>query len=310
MLKKYINPKFIIILSSILAIGELLNDLFYSTHNFSVMEIKQLFDPLNLDLAFNHHYRYNGLNYINAIFYLLLLLGVIAFVASKNKQSRLIQFVYSVIFFSNILAYVYSLLFYVFKVSFFRLELKNILLDIAFFSVQAIWIYVSYHVLQYFNERKELQCIEAEDGTGQTYFVTASIAQRWLHPVVDRLVTLVLFSPIIDFFMNLNIKNFTNAAILPATILFSILFYYLLYETVLGITPAKLITQTRVVGYNDKKPSFKTIFIRTICRLVPFEAFSFFAEDGWHDKWSQTVVVKEQDISLPIQTPSVEYIKA
>ena len=175
--------------------------------------------------------------------------------------------------------------------------------------MQAIWIYVSYHVLQYFNERKELQCIEAEDGTGQTYFVTASIAQRWLHPVVDRLVTLVLFSPIIDFFMDLNIKNITNAAILPATILFSILFYYLFYETVLGITPAKLITQTRVVGYNDKKLSFKTILIRTICRLVPFEAFSFFTEDGWHDKWSQTVVAKEQESVCQFKHPLLNILK-
>ncbi len=69
--------------------------------------------------------------------------------------------------------------------------------------------------------------------------------------------------------------------------------YYLFYEAVLGATPAKFLTGTRVVDYDGSKPRFKAIFVRTVSRLVPFEAFSFFADDGWHDKWSETMVAEE-----------------
>lgn len=41
------------------------------------------------------------------------------------------------------------------------------------------------------------------------------------------------------------------------------------------------------------KPTTKTVLIRSVCRLIPFEAFSFFENKnpiGWHDRFSHTVV--------------------
>jgi len=72
------------------------------------------------------------------------------------------------------------------------------------------------------------------------------------------------------------------------------LLYYLLFETVLGVTPGKLLTETRVINNEGKKPSPVNVAGRTFLRLIPFEALSFFGYKGLHDKLSNTSVVEEK----------------
>jgi uncharacterized RDD family membrane protein YckC len=69
--------------------------------------------------------------------------------------------------------------------------------------------------------------------------------------------------------------------------------YYVFCESVFGRTLGKLITGTRVVNKFGKTPDTKTILLRTLSRMVPFEAFSFLGSDprGWHDRWTDTYVV-------------------
>lgn len=74
-----------------------------------------------------------------------------------------------------------------------------------------------------------------------------------------------------------------------------LLFYYVLTERLFGCTLGKLITGTRVVDENGDRPGTVQIVLRTLIRFVPFEAFSVaFSSDGrgWHDRWSQTCVVR------------------
>ena len=69
--------------------------------------------------------------------------------------------------------------------------------------------------------------------------------------------------------------------------------YYVFFEGVIGATPGKMVTRTRVVGLDGGRPSFGQVFGRTLCRFVPFEAFSFLGGgSGWHDRWSKTRVVR------------------
>lgn len=69
--------------------------------------------------------------------------------------------------------------------------------------------------------------------------------------------------------------------------------YYLACEATMGRTVGKFVTGTRVVDVSGGKPTFGQIVIRTLCRLVPFEPFSFLFGDpvGWHDSWSKTRVI-------------------
>jgi uncharacterized RDD family membrane protein YckC len=73
--------------------------------------------------------------------------------------------------------------------------------------------------------------------------------------------------------------------------------YYLLFESIWNKTPAKFLTKTKVITKDGEKPSFKTILIRTLCRLIPFEAFSFLGSKnpvGWHDEISKTRVIDDK----------------
>lgn len=70
--------------------------------------------------------------------------------------------------------------------------------------------------------------------------------------------------------------------------------YYILFESVVGRTPGKLITGTRVVNDRGRKPTFGQILGRSFSRFIPFEAFSFLGQKGrgWHDSLPNTYVIK------------------
>ena len=76
-------------------------------------------------------------------------------------------------------------------------------------------------------------------------------------------------------------------------IFFSIFGYWIIFEHFFGQTPAKFITQTKVVTTDGRKPKFWTIVGRTLCRFIPFEPFSFLGSKpvGWHDSITNTRVV-------------------
>ena len=46
-----------------------------------------------------------------------------------------------------------------------------------------------------------------------------------------------------------------------------------------------------------KKPDSVTIILRSIIRIVPFEAFSCLGERGGHDMWSKTFVVSKKELA-------------
>lgn len=76
----------------------------------------------------------------------------------------------------------------------------------------------------------------------------------------------------------------------------SILIYYNVLEIFFSRTIGKFITKTVVVNINGEKPDSQEILIRSLCRLIPFEIFSFLGapNKGWHDSISKTYVVKKE----------------
>ena len=72
---------------------------------------------------------------------------------------------------------------------------------------------------------------------------------------------------------------------------------YLVYYTICekgfkGQTLGKLITGTRVIREDGDELTFKDALLRTLCRLVPFEALSAFGGYPWHDSWTKTRVIR------------------
>lgn len=140
--------------------------------------------------------------------------------------------------------------------------------------------------------------------------ILASNGQRFLNYVVDYAFTyafsymLGLLIPfLVNFLDSIGVTGFgiwvyslSNIAWIFISILLSS-GYYFLTEGVFGITLGKLITGTVVVDENGLKPDFRTIFKRTLCRSIPFDALSFLGSSrtgGWHDSISNTYVVNKQ----------------
>jgi len=69
--------------------------------------------------------------------------------------------------------------------------------------------------------------------------------------------------------------------------------YYSSFEVLTGRTIAKFITGTKVIDENGKTPDFGTIMLRSLCRFIPFEPFSFLGNERirWHNRLSKTRVV-------------------
>ena len=77
--------------------------------------------------------------------------------------------------------------------------------------------------------------------------------------------------------------------------------YYVFFESLYGQSPGKMIVGTIVVTEDGKRPHVGTIVIRSLCRFIPFEAFSFFGNPctGWHDTLSKTRVIRKKGFQYP-----------
>ena len=66
--------------------------------------------------------------------------------------------------------------------------------------------------------------------------------------------------------------------------------YYFIMEWTMGQTVGKMITKTKVVNsVTYKKPGVLRVLIRTLCRLIPIDFFSYlFIPIGIHDRVSRT----------------------
>jgi len=80
----------------------------------------------------------------------------------------------------------------------------------------------------------------------------------------------------------------------PFLVLISFFLYYISMESLLQQTVGKIITKTYVVNIDNTKPNLRTIFIRTLCRLIPLEPLTFvMSSNGLHDLLSKTTVIKK-----------------
>jgi uncharacterized RDD family membrane protein YckC len=71
--------------------------------------------------------------------------------------------------------------------------------------------------------------------------------------------------------------------------------YYAIFEATTGGTPAKLILGRTVIDEYGQRPDAGKLLLRSLSRMVPFEAFSCLGERGWHDTWTKTYVVRKEE---------------
>lgn len=137
--------------------------------------------------------------------------------------------------------------------------------------------------------------------------IPASKGKRFANFLIDYLGAFVFLTLIMSFLYLAgiwDIEEESTANDLKER-LFGMFFYavyYTLIESALGgKSLGKFVTRTKTVTIYGQKPDFVTFLKRSFSRIVPFEPFSFLgsSESGWHDRWSDTMVIDEKLSVLP-----------
>lgn len=135
---------------------------------------------------------------------------------------------------------------------------------------------------------------------------SVSPGPRFGHFFIDLIAfELIIYGVSYIFTILTSLSNFSvslNLTIGFVTGLILLLLYptlYALCEYKWQRTPGKYITRTIVIDEFGNKPDLRAIISRSLIRLVPFEPFSCYGGNysyGWHDKWTKTWVVTEDEL--------------
>ena len=126
----------------------------------------------------------------------------------------------------------------------------------------------------------------------------ANMLTRFLNFLIDSIVfaiiAIIIVSILVRYLPAFKVYNQLNNRIIAFVLYF---LYYFLFEIAFSSTPGKFITKTKVAdNLTFSRPSILKIFIRTLCRFIPFEALTIFFDENnltWHDKISKTTVINK-----------------
>jgi uncharacterized RDD family membrane protein YckC len=123
----------------------------------------------------------------------------------------------------------------------------------------------------------------------------ASRGQRFANYLIDQVVFLALAFLLGILLAIFNLVDQLNDLEINIIALLILYVYYAVMESAFGQTVGKLITGTIVVDLEGNRPSTKTILIRSLCRFIPFEPFSYLSDGpGWHDMLAKTKVISKK----------------
>ena len=138
------------------------------------------------------------------------------------------------------------------------------------------------------------------------YLDPAPVSLRFVNHLVDMIVFYVFFFVCMFVIgLLLAVSGDANAGGLGESGGGMMLFYLLafalmvVYYTLVegasgGRSIGKLMTGTVAVREDGGRITWKDALLRSLCRLIPFEAFSAFGGHPWHDTMTKTMVVKKQ----------------
>lgn len=136
----------------------------------------------------------------------------------------------------------------------------------------------------------------------------ASNGQRFLNYLVDSLFMRFVVSYgtsylLVEFLLATSPDTAYNwfgdegswGALYLIAILNHLVYYTICEKAFKGYTLGKLITGTRAIREDGQELTFKDAFLRSLIRLIPFEALSIWFGNGlWHDAWTKTKVIKSR----------------
>lgn len=142
----------------------------------------------------------------------------------------------------------------------------------------------------------------------------ASKGQRLANFFIDYIIRMVialaigallgLFCVLIDDYELLNSIQTMSKLMEFVLGLIILILYYTLTGIFFKRSIAKFITKTLVVFEDGTTPDNATFFRRALCRIIPFEVFSFLGTPsrGWHDSITDTYVVRKEEFEQAMES--------
>lgn len=127
----------------------------------------------------------------------------------------------------------------------------------------------------------------------------ASKGQRFGSYIIDSIIIYVInlgISTLLALLTGFDAKNGVASLLLSFLLSYTgyVVYYTLMEGFLQGRTLGKMITGTYALGMDGKPLTLQQAFYRSLCRIVPFEPLSAFGGAPWHDKWTNTTVVKKK----------------
>ena len=263
--------------------------------------IQQYFYKINLNFLNSNYFIFNsfpagehfsGVNILEFIFILVLVLSYILYYFSKGIEKRLLQFCFSIFFINSAISSILTLYF----------TIRNLKIEfgtLIYLLIIVFWTLFFYLILTILSKGEKVKTYKYRLLNDYTAFnlKRANKAQRIFHLVFDACFAILVTSNLIRILPIKSLRWLSNIIgeryVITLVFLVCITFYYIVFELIFKSTPAKFLTQTKVVSLTDQPITSGQIVAKSFSRRLPFNPLSFLTEQlGWHDSLSKTTVVQ------------------
>ncbi|MFY0601753.1 MAG: RDD family protein [Cyclobacteriaceae bacterium] len=122
----------------------------------------------------------------------------------------------------------------------------------------------------------------------------AGNGKRFANFIIDTIMSYVIAFCVGILFVFLSQDSASMEMLMTVIIYALIILYPWIMESITGKTIGKYITRTKIVKPDGSKPESMNILGRSLCRLIPFDPFSYLGDKpGWHDSIPKIYVIED-----------------
>ncbi len=282
-------------------------------HHFQILYVQDL---ISNGFSYGWHSTISKFPFspVSCLFFIMLIVGGILYKKTGKKDSRLLRFGFSTIFLYHLFTLLsLPFLYFLDKQNhnvvpiLFKLAPSTTIDFVIVFMFTIIVVVFSFWVTKWLSADQKIRMDETvkKSDTIVCNGVKANLSIRFVHFLFDKVMAIYFVTPfvisvfiwIITIISPKLMSLFGNQKWMVVFILaLSLFLYYLVTEGVFRVTPIKCLTGTRVVDmYKYENATFGHVLGRSLCRFIPFDSLSFFWKGDWHDNFSETLVVEEDN---------------
>jgi uncharacterized RDD family membrane protein YckC len=121
--------------------------------------------------------------------------------------------------------------------------------------------------------------------------VPVSAGIRFADYLIDMVIFYILFVAVLLLLRSF-ISDSDGILLYIISYTLFVAYYTLIEGATNGRSVGKLITGSKAVKEDGTAITWNDALLRSLTRIVPFEPFSAFGSNPWHDRWTHTKVVK------------------